>query len=124
MLKVSIKAPICVFVDVLDECTGPSGLRSSREKAVTLFWELVRPSQVPPPNFTSLYHKSPQGCARGVFEELLVSVDESYERILQEIQVPKTNRVHGHWPLQCLAVVVRPLWCAVFAIDFKDLEAR
>ena len=47
-------------------------------------------------------------------------MDETYERILQEI--PKSNRVHAHRLLQCLTVAVRPLGveelAEVLAIDF------
>ena len=49
------------------------------------------------------------------------TLDETYERILQEI--PKVNRVHTHRLLQCLAVAVRPLrvqeLAEVLAIDFS-----
>jgi ankyrin repeat protein len=50
-----------------------------------------------------------------------VTLDETYERILQ--QIPKANRVHTHRLLQCLAVAVRPLrvqeLAEVLAIDFS-----
>ena len=57
---------------------------------------------------------------RHVLWELPETLDETYERILQEI--PKPNRVHAHRPLQCLTVAVRPLGveelAEVLAIDF------
>jgi len=55
-----------------------------------------------------------------VLGELPETLDETYERILQEI--PKSNRVHTHRLLQCLTVAVRPLGveelAEVLAIDF------
>ena len=57
---------------------------------------------------------------RYILEELPETLDETYERILQEI--PKANRVHAHRLLQCLTVAVRPLrvqeLAEVLAIDF------
>ena len=57
---------------------------------------------------------------RHVLGELPETLDETYERILQEI--PKSNRVHAHRLLQCLTVAVRPLGveelAEVLAIDF------
>jgi len=44
---------------------------------------------------------------RPILSELPETLDETYERILQEI--PKSNRVHAHRLLQCLTVAVRPL---------------
>ena len=44
---------------------------------------------------------------RPILNELPETLDETYERILQEI--PKSNRVHAHRLLQCLTVAVRPL---------------
>jgi len=58
---------------------------------------------------------------RGVLAELPESLDETYERILQ--QIPKPNRVHAHRLLQCLVVAARPLnveeLAEVLAIDFS-----
>jgi ankyrin repeat protein len=57
---------------------------------------------------------------RRILAELPETLDETYERILQEI--PKPNRVHAHRLLQCLTVAVRPLaveeLAEVLAIDF------
>ena len=57
---------------------------------------------------------------RGILAELPETLDETYERILREI--PKTNRVHAHRLLQCLAVAICPLrveeLAEVLAIDF------
>jgi ankyrin repeat protein len=57
---------------------------------------------------------------RHILAKLPKSLDETYERILQEI--PKVNQVHTHRLLQCLTVAVRPLTveelAEVFAIDF------
>ena len=44
---------------------------------------------------------------RPILNELPETLDETYERILQEI--PKSNRVYAHRLLQCLTVAVRPL---------------
>src|ERR1700730_11651072 len=55
-------------------------------------------------------------------EELPESLDETYERILQEI--PKSNRAHAHRLLQCLTVATRPLQveelAEVLAVDFTS----
>ncbi len=57
---------------------------------------------------------------RRVLAELPETLDETYERILQEI--PKSNRVHAHRLLQCLAVAIRPLrveeLAEILAVDF------
>ena len=57
---------------------------------------------------------------RHVLGELPETLDETYERILQEI--PKSNRMHAHRLLQCLTVAVRPLrveeLAEVLAVDF------
>jgi ankyrin repeat protein len=58
---------------------------------------------------------------RNTLAELPESLDETYERVLQ--QVPKSNRVYSHRLLQCLVVAVRPLrveeLVEVLAIDFS-----
>ena len=58
---------------------------------------------------------------RSILEEIPETLDETYERILQEI--PKANRVHAHRLLQCLTVAVRPLrvqeLAEVLAVDFS-----
>jgi hypothetical protein len=58
---------------------------------------------------------------RGVLMELPETLDETYERILQ--QIPKPNRVHSHRLLQCLTVALRPLCveelAEILAIDFS-----
>ena len=58
---------------------------------------------------------------RQLLEELPETLDETYERILRDIN--KANRAHAHRLLQCLAVAVRPLRVAelaeVLAIDFE-----
>jgi ankyrin repeat protein len=58
---------------------------------------------------------------RSILAELPESLDETYERILQ--QIPKSNRVYAHCLLQCLVVAVRPLsveeLAEVLAIDFS-----
>jgi hypothetical protein len=42
-----------------------------------------------------------------MLEELPETLDETYERILRDIN--KANRVHAHRLLQCLTVAIRPL---------------
>jgi hypothetical protein len=55
-----------------------------------------------------------------MLEELPETLDETYERILRDIN--KANRAHTHRLLQCLTVAVRPLRVAelaeVLAVDF------
>jgi ankyrin repeat protein len=55
-----------------------------------------------------------------MLEELPETLDETYERILKDIN--KANRAHAHRLLQCLTVAVRPLRVAelaeVLAVDF------
>src|SRR5258708_40003539 len=57
---------------------------------------------------------------RHMLEELPDTLDETYERMLREIN--KANRDHAHRLLQCLTIAVRPLRVAelaeVLAIDF------
>ncbi|KAF8492403.1 hypothetical protein F5888DRAFT_1806836 [Russula emetica] len=58
---------------------------------------------------------------RRILEELPDSLDETYERILREIQKP--NQGHAHRLLQCLVVAIRPLrveeLAEVLAFDFN-----
>jgi ankyrin repeat protein len=60
---------------------------------------------------------------RTILNELPETLDETYERILQEI--PKSNRLHARRLLQCLTVAVRPLrveeLAEVLAIDFDSM---
>jgi serine/threonine-protein phosphatase 6 regulatory ankyrin repeat subunit B len=55
--------------------------------------------------------------------ELPETLDETYERILREIN--KANRVHAHRLLQCLTVAIRPLrvteLAEVLALDFETV---
>ena len=57
---------------------------------------------------------------RPILNELPKTLDETYERILQEI--PKSNQLHTHRLLQCLTVAIRPLrveeLAEVLAVDF------
>ena len=57
---------------------------------------------------------------RHILKELPETLDETYERILRDIN--KANRDHAHRLLQCLTVAVRPLRVAelakVLAVDF------
>ena len=57
---------------------------------------------------------------RGILEELPETLDETYERVLKEIN--KANRAHARRLLQCLTVASRPLrveeLAEVLAIDF------
>ena len=58
---------------------------------------------------------------RGILEELPETLDETYERVLREIN--KANREHARRLLQCLTVALRPLrveeLAEVLAIDFN-----
>ena len=57
---------------------------------------------------------------RRTLDELPVSLDETYERVLREIKRP--NRDHARRLLQCLVVAIRPLevkeLAEVLAVDF------
>jgi hypothetical protein len=57
---------------------------------------------------------------RGILEELPETLDETYERVLREIN--KANREHARRLLQCLTVAFGPLrveeLAEVLAIDF------
>ena len=57
---------------------------------------------------------------RGILEDLPETLDETYERVLREIN--KANRAHARRLLQCLTVAIRPLrveeLAEVLAIDF------
>ena len=59
---------------------------------------------------------------RQILAELPESLDETYERILQ--QIPKSNRPHTHRLLQCLTVAIRPLLlqelAEVLVVDFSE----
>src|SRR5579863_4053987 len=61
---------------------------------------------------------------RRILAELPETLDETYERILQ--QIPKSNQVYSHRLLQCLTVAVRPLrveeLAEVLAVDFGTSE--
>ncbi|KAH9954666.1 ankyrin repeat-containing domain protein [Russula dissimulans] len=62
---------------------------------------------------------------RGILDELPETLDETYERILRDIN--KANRKHAHRLLQCLTVAIRPLrveeLAEVLAVDF-DVALR
>jgi ankyrin repeat protein len=59
---------------------------------------------------------------RRALNELPMTLDETYERTLQEI--PKANRKHARHLFQCLLVAVRPLYveelAELFAIEFEQ----
>jgi hypothetical protein len=67
----------------------------------------------------ALRHCLPPSVAR-ILEELPETLDETYERVLREIN--KANREHARRLLQCLTVALRPLrvdeLAEVLAIDF------
>ena len=59
---------------------------------------------------------------RPILNGLPETLDETYERILQEI--PKSNRIYAHRLLQCLTVAVRPLHVKELAeVLAVDLDA-
>jgi ankyrin repeat protein len=72
----------------------------------------------------ALRHCLPPSVAR-ILEELPETLDETYERVLREIN--KANREHARRLLQCLTVALRPLrveeLAEVLAIDF-DAQAK
>jgi hypothetical protein len=59
---------------------------------------------------------------RRILKGLPETLDETYERVLREIN--KANREHAHRLLQCLTVAIRPLrveeLAEVLAIDFDS----
>ena len=61
-----------------------------------------------------------------MLDELPETLDETYERVLREIN--KAKREHAHRLLQCLVVAVRPLRIAelgeVLAVDFGTISGR
>ena len=61
---------------------------------------------------------------RHTLDELPESLDETYERVLEEIKKP--NRDHARRLLQCLVAAIRPLrveeLAEVLAVDFDDAE--
>ena len=61
---------------------------------------------------------------RRILDELPETLDETYERILKEIEKP--NREHARRLLQCLVVAIRPLrveeLAEVFAVDFDNAD--
>ena len=63
---------------------------------------------------------------RQMLDELPDTLDETYERVLREIN--KAKRDHAHRLLQCLVVAVRPLRIAelaeVLAVDFGTISGR
>src|SRR6266576_1103258 len=63
---------------------------------------------------------------RHMLKELPETLDETYERILRDIN--KANRDHAHRLLQCLTIAVRPLRVAelaeVLAVDFGTTSRR
>jgi ankyrin repeat protein len=67
----------------------------------------------------ALRHSLPPS-VRGILEELPETLDETYERVLRDIN--KANREHARRLLQCLTVALRPLrveeLAEVLAIDF------
>ena len=61
---------------------------------------------------------------RKALNELPITLDETYERVLHEI--PKEKRQHAHQLFQCLVVAIRPLrveeLAELFAIEFNSDE--
>jgi ankyrin repeat protein len=59
---------------------------------------------------------------KGILDELPESLDETYERVLRNIN--KANREHARRLLQCITVAVRPLYveelAEVLAVDFDE----
>jgi ankyrin repeat protein len=70
----------------------------------------------------ALRHCLPPSVAR-ILEELPETLDETYERVLKEIN--KANREHARRLLQCLTIAIRPLrveeLAEILAIDFDAL---
>jgi ankyrin repeat protein len=71
----------------------------------------------------ALQHCLPQSIRR-TLNELPISLDETYERVLKEIGL--ANRDHAHRLLQCLTVAIRPLrveeLAEILALDFDGAK--
>ena len=69
--------------------------------------------------------RSVQRNLRGIFEKLPKTLDETYERVLKDIN--EDNRDHARRLLHCLAVAIRPLrveeLAEILAFDFDDIHA-
>ena len=61
---------------------------------------------------------------RGILEKLPKTLDETYERVLKDIN--EDNREHARRLLHCLAVAIRPLrveeLAEILTFDFDDVE--
>jgi ankyrin repeat protein len=68
--------------------------------------------------------RSVQRNLRGVLEKLPKTLDETYERVLKDIN--EDNRGHARRLLHCLAVAIRPLrveeLAEILAFDFNDVQ--
>jgi ankyrin repeat protein len=61
---------------------------------------------------------------RGILEKLPKTLDETYERVLRDIN--ESNKEHAHRLLHCLSVAIRPLrveeLAEILAFDFDDIQ--
>ena len=68
--------------------------------------------------------RSAQRNVRGILEKLPKTLDETYERVLEEVD--EDNREHARRLLHCLAVAIRPLrveeLADILAFDFDDSQ--
>src|ERR1700761_9447616 len=68
--------------------------------------------------------RSVQRNLRGILEKLPKTLDETYERVLRDIN--EDNREHARRLLHCLSVAIRPLrveeLAEILAFDFDDVE--
>jgi hypothetical protein len=68
--------------------------------------------------------RSTQRNLRGILEKLPKTLDETYERVLKDIN--EDNREHAHRLLHCIAVAIRPLraddLAEILTFDFDDVE--
>jgi ankyrin repeat protein len=68
--------------------------------------------------------RSAQRNLRGILEKLPKTLDETYERVLKDIN--EDNREHARRLLHCLAVAIRPLrvqeLAEILTFDFDDVE--
>ena len=100
------------------ECKGFDLCQCSRDKFLIMYR----------PRFRWVFcqletlRRSVQRNLRGILERLPKTLDETYERILKDIN--EDNREHARRLLHCLAVSIRPLrveeLAEILAFDFDD----
>ncbi|KAH9985054.1 hypothetical protein BJV74DRAFT_886368 [Russula compacta] len=116
MFELPGQIPIFVIVDALDECPSNIGTPSAREKVLDFVKNIIGVLPVGHPS--SMY--SIPASIRRALRELPTTLDDTHERVLQEILKEKWQ--HAHRLFQCLVAAIRPLRVEelgeIFAIEF------